>query len=176
MALYLVVLLIVVYQLVTALVAEVTGLPLAVVLLQLLSAHELALSICMPRGRHNPRAMPWCAQPLQPGRAGWDCVPRAHLLRCSWGILLRQVHPPSVGTQRGLMAGVLLVLALVVLTPIGSGGLRSRPAHHADVRPPRNGHRWDPSDAAQMLTSPKVCAVRSGGAGLFFPGSCRSCF
>ena len=53
--------------------------------------------------------------------------------------MVRQVHPPSKGMQKGLMAGVLLLLGLVVLTPIGSGGLRSRPAHPADLR---TGQRW----------------------------------
>lgn len=61
--------------------------------------------------------------------------------------MVRQVHPPSAGMQKGLMAGVLLLLGLVMLTPIGSGGLRSRPAHAADLRP---SHRWGTACAINL--------------------------
>ena len=64
-----------------------------------------------------------------------------HVLRVSWE-MVRQVHPPSEGMRKGLMAGVLLLLALVVLTPLGSGGLRSRPVHFRDAHPQRGSHRW----------------------------------
>ncbi|BDA41740.1 Protein NUCLEAR FUSION DEFECTIVE 4 [Coccomyxa sp. Obi] len=41
---------------------------------------------------------------------------------------ISEVHPYTMSQQRGIMIGVLLLLFLVLLTPIGSGGLKSRPA------------------------------------------------
>ncbi len=41
---------------------------------------------------------------------------------------ISEVHPYTMSQQRGIMIGVLLLLFLVLLTPIGSGSLKSRPA------------------------------------------------
>jgi hypothetical protein len=41
---------------------------------------------------------------------------------------ISEVHPYSMSQQRGIMIGVLLLLFLVLLTPFGSGGLKSQPA------------------------------------------------
>ena len=40
------------------------------------------------------------------------------------------------------MVGVLLLLGLVLLTPIGSGGLKSRPAHLADAHAGHANAGW----------------------------------
>ena len=52
------------------------------------------------------------------------------------------------------MAGVLLLLSLVLLVPIGSGGLRSRPAHLPDQGPHEGHARQAYSAPAASLVNP----------------------
>lgn len=46
--------------------------------------------------------------------------------------LVSEIHPFNRAQERGVMIGVLLLTVLVLLVPLGSGGLISRPAqlHH----------------------------------------------
>ena len=52
---------------------------------------------------------------------------------------MAQVHTPSKTAEKWIMAGVLLLLSLVLLVPIGSGGVASVPARLPDLPQQQQG-------------------------------------